>query len=296
MNEATQPRTASETDRAPHTDRGRFRAHNGFELPTIGLGTYALRGAAGAASAQRAIEAGYRLLDSAMNYENEGAIGHAVRNSPMPRAEITYTSKLPGRHHSTDTVLFSIEESLMRSGLDAIDLHLVHWPNPQTGLYVEAWQGLVAAQQRGLVRQIGVSNFLPEHLERIEGETGVRPVVNQIEVHPFFPQNEAIAYHAERGIITEAWSPIGKGRELLSQQIITDIATAHQATPAQVVIAWHLARGVLPLPKSADARRQRENLAATAIVLNADEVTAITTLGHSGGRLNNLNPETHEEF
>lgn len=172
-----------------------FRAHNGFALPALGLGTYRLNGDAGAEAVAQALRAGYRLVDSAFNYENEGSVGRGVAASGVPRSEVIVTTKLPGRHHARATATASIEESRSRLGLDATDLHLIHWPNPSQDEYVEAWAALVDAQSRGVVRQIGVSNFLPEHLERIERETGVRPVVNQIEVHPYFPQEEQLAYH-----------------------------------------------------------------------------------------------------
>ncbi len=272
------------------------QAHDGFSLPAIGLGTYRLNGIAGAEAVAAALRGGYRLIDSAFNYENEGAVGRGVRDSGVDRSEVIVTSKLPGRRHGTDAALLTIEESVYRTGLDAIDLYLIHWPNPITGRYVEAWRGLVEARERGLVRAIGVSNFLPEHLERIEAETGVRPVVNQIECHPFFPQDEALAYHRERGIITEAWSPVGRGGEVQQHPVVARIAAAHGVTPVQAILAWHVARGAVPLPKSQDPARQRENLAAASIALSADEVAAITALGRFDGRLNDQDPAFYEEF
>lgn len=273
-----------------------FTAHNGFALPAIGLGTYGLRGTEGAASVAQALEAGYRLVDTAFNYENEGAIGHGVSAAAVPREEIVVTSKLPGRHHPLHRARVSIEESVHRLGLEALDLHLIHWPNPHQGEYVEAWTALVEAQERGTLRQIGVSNFLPEHLERIEAETGVRPVVNQIEVHPYFPQEEALAYHAERGILTEAWSPIGKARDVVEEPVIREIAAAHGAAPVQIVLAWHFARGVVAIPKAASEEHQRANLASLEITLDAAEVAAITALGRPDGRLFGADPATHEEL
>lgn len=272
------------------------RAHDGFTLPAIGLGTYRLNGIAGAAAVRSAVENGYRLLDSAFRYENEGAVGRGARDSGADRSSLIFTSKLPGRHHEYGAALSTIEESVFRSGLDAIDLYLVHWPNPITGRYVEAWRALVEARERGLVRHIGVSNFLPEHLERIEAETGVRPVVNQIELHPYFPQVDAVEYHREHGIITEAWSPVGRGNDVAGQPVVGEIAAAHGITPVQAILAWHVARGVVPLPKSADPGRQRENLAAAEVVLTAAEVDAITALGRPDGRLKDQDPARYEEF
>lgn len=272
-----------------------FTAHNGFALPAIGLGTYALNGDAGAAAVAGAIGAGYRLVDSAFNYENEGSVGRGVAAADIDRSEIIVTTKLPGRHHRRDRARTSIEESRSRLGLDAVDLHLIHWPNPGQDEYVEAWTALVEAQERGVVRQIGVSNFLPEHLERIEEETGVRPVVNQIEVHPYFPQEEQLAYHRERGILTEAWSPLGRAKELLDERIVHEVAATHGVTPAQTVLAWHVARGTVAIPKASSLEHQVANLAAAEIVLDDAEVQAITALGRPDGRLFDADPARHEE-
>jgi len=273
-----------------------FTAHNGFQLPAMGLGTYRLNGDAGSHAVSEAIALGYRLIDSAFNYENEGAVGAGVRESGVDRHEIIVTTKLPGRHHEIDKARTSIEESRRRLGLDATDLHLIHWPNPLTGRYEQAWRALIEAQQRGTVRQVGVSNFLPEHLERIEAATGVRPVVNQIEVHPYFPQDDALAYHAERGILTQAWSPLGRAREVIHEPVITEIARAHGISPVQTILAWHVARGTVSIPKASSVEHQRSNLDAASIVLEGAEVDAITGLGRPDGRLFDGDPATHEEM
>lgn len=274
----------------------RFTAHNGFVLPSIGLGTYKLNGDEGADAVAGAIDAGYRLVDTAFNYENEGAVGRGVRQAGEAGAQVIVASKLPGRHHEAPWNHHSVEESRARLGVDAIGLHLIHWPNPSRGQYVDAWQGLVDSRERGAVDQIGVSNFLPEHLERIEAATGVRPVVNQLEVHPYFPQEAAVELHRELGIITEAWSPIGRAGAVLDEPVIQRIAAAHQATPVQIVLAWHAARGVVSIPRSQSLERQRENLAAVAIELADDEVAAITALGRPDGRLFDADPASHEEL
>src|SRR5699024_6990098 len=174
--------------------------------------------------------------------------------------------------------------------------HLIHWPNPRCDQYVEAWRAMIDARERGVVRQIGVSNFLPEHLERIESETGVRPVVNQIEIHPYFPQEDVLELHRERGILVEAWSPLGQGGEVLTEPVITNIAEGHGCTPAQVVLAWHLARGVIPIPRSSSPEHQRSNLAAADITLYGAEVEAITALGRSTGRMFDGDPAGQQEF
>ncbi|MGP6176994.1 aldo/keto reductase [Microbacterium sp. A196] len=270
-------------------------AHNGFTLPALGFGTYRLNGSAGAAAVASAIDAGYRLVDSAFNYENEGAVGRGVAEAMTARSEVIVTTKLPGRHHPSEKARWSIEESRDRLGLDATDLHLIHWPNPIQGEYVQAWSALIDAQERGTVRQIGVSNFLPEHLERLERETGVRPVVNQIEVHPYLPQTEQLAYHREHGIITEAWSPIGRAKALVQEPLIIEIAAAHGITPVQTVLAWHVARQSVAIPKASSVEHQRANLAAASVVLDDAEVAAITALGRPDGRLFDADPRTHEE-
>lgn len=273
-----------------------FTAYNGFTLPVVGFGTYRLNGSQGFEVTSRAIATGYTLLDSAFNYENEGTVGRAVRFSSAPRSDIIVTSKLPGRHHDYDEALTTIEESAFRMGLDYLDLYLIHWPNPRQDRYVEAWTALIEAQKKGLVRQIGVSNFLPVHIKRLEEETGVLPVVNQIELHPYFPQTEAIAYHKNKGILTEAWSPLGRGNDLLTNPIITEIAAKHSADPGQVVLSWTIARGAIPLPKAASPERQRVNLNAPSLALNPIEIEAITALGRPDGRTHDQDPAVYEEF
>lgn len=271
-------------------------AHDGFTLPPIGFGTYKCNGADGVDVITRAIDNGYTLIDSAFNYENEGAVGRAVRAASVPREDIIVTSKLPGRHHAYDEAIVTIEESLYRTGLDHLDLYLIHWPLPRLDLYVEAWTALIEARKRGLVRAIGVCNFLPEHLERLQRETGVLPVVNQIELHPRFPQTDMLAYDAEHGIITEAWSPLGQGNDLLDDPVITTIADAHGITAGQAVLAWAAARGAIPLPKAASPTRQTDNLAAVDLTLDASEIDKITALGRADGRNKGQDPATWEEF
>lgn len=271
-------------------------ARDGLRLPVLGFGTYQLNGTEGADAIARAIEKGYTLIDSAFNYENEGAVGKAVRASGRDRSELIVTSKLPGRHHDPAEARVTIEESVYRTGLDYLDLYLIHWPNPITDRYVEAWTALIEAQQRGLVRSIGVCNFLPEHLDRLQRETGVLPAVNQVELHPYFPQAEQLAHDAGHGILTESWSPLGRGNDLLNNPTVVRVAETVGATPGQVVLAWHLARGAVPVPKAASDARQIENLGALDVTLTPGDVEAITALGRPDGRLHGLDPATYEEF
>ncbi|WAL41165.1 MULTISPECIES: aldo/keto reductase [Brevibacterium] len=267
-----------------------------IDLPPIGMGTYGLNGTAGRDALVTALRGGYTLLDSAFSYENEGAVGAAVRASGMPREAITVTSKLPGRHHAYDEALRTVEESVMRMGLDHIDLYLIHWPNPRIDRYVDAWRALIEARRRGLVAHIGVSNFLPDHIERLEAVTGVSPEVNQIELHPYFPQLEQLKFDAQHGIVTEAWSPVGRGNDVTEAQPVREAARAHGIEPIQAVLAWHLAIGSLPLPKAGSAEHQQQNLAAAQVQLTAAEVRAISALGRPDGRLKDQDPAVYEEF
>lgn len=271
-------------------------AHAGLTLPTMGFGTYRLKGSAGADAIARAVGNGYTLLDTAYNYENEGAVGNGVRTSGRDRSDLIVSSKLPGRHQAYGDAVATIEESVYRSGYDYLDLYLIHWPNPRTGLYAEAWRALIDAKERGLVRAIGVCNFLPEHLDRLERETGVLPEVNQIELHPYFPQEEQLAFDAAHGILTQAWSPLGRGNDLLENPVITRIAGRVDATPGQVVLAWAIARGAIPLPKAASDARQTENLGAFEVSLSDADIAEITALGRPDGRLAAQDPATYEEF
>lgn len=273
----------------------RHTLNDGQLLPAIGLGTYPLVGSAGVDAIVSGLHAGYRLIDSAVNYENEGAVGEAVRRSGVPRSEITITSKLPGRHHTYAKAINAAHESAYRLGVEQIDLYLIHWPNPITGHYVEAWQALVDLQRDGLLRSIGVSNFLPEHLRRIIADTGVVPAVNQVELHPRFAQAEQRRVDAELGIITESWSPLGRGDVLASPEI-TDIAAALGRTPAQVVLRWQLQLGAVPLPKASGAERQAENLAVFDFELDDAQVAAISALSRPDGRLFDADPTYHEEM
>ncbi|MGJ4050849.1 aldo/keto reductase [Corynebacterium macclintockiae] len=274
-----------------------------LSLPEIGLGTYKMQGQAGADSVAAGIRAGYRLIDTAYNYENEGAVGAGIRAATgtdasaavISRDDVIVTSKLPGRYQRHDDAVASVEESLFRLGLDRIDLHLIHWPNPRQGHYVEAFETLLELRERGLIRHVGVCNFLPEHLEAVHAATGEYPVVNQIELHPHFPQVEAVAVHRELGIVTQAWSPLLRGA-VLEEPVIADIADAHSATAGQVVLAWHRGRGVLAIPKASSADRQRENLDSLDISLSDEEIEAITALGRPDGRRKNQDPAVYEEF
>jgi diketogulonate reductase-like aldo/keto reductase len=273
-----------------------IEGRSGLVLPAIGLGTYSLDGNAGTDTIIEAIGLGYRLLDSAFNYENEGAVGAAVRRSGLSRDELLVTSKLPGRHHHYDDAITTIEESVLRTGLDYLDIYLIHWPNPVEDHFVEAWGAMIESRNRGLIRHIGVSNFLPEHIERLRDETGELPALNQIELHPYFPQAEQVAYHRANGIITEAWSPLGRGTDLLANPVIAAVAAEHDVAPAQVILAWQLRVGALPIPKSKSVARLRENLDVFDIALTDQDMEQIASLARPDGRLANQDPAVYQEF
>ncbi|RII93161.1 aldo/keto reductase [Clavibacter michiganensis] len=267
---------------------------DGNRIPAIGLGTYGLDDDAGAELVSGAIGAGYRLLDTALNYGNEAAVGDGMRRSGVPREELFLTTKLPGRHHGYDETIASFEESRASLGVDYVDLYLIHWPNPSVDRYVDSWRAFIELKERGLVRSIGVSNFTPAHLTRLRDETGVLPVVNQVELHPTFAQADLRAFHAELGIVTESWSPLGTREQLMRDEHVVAAAEAHGVTPTQAVLRWHVQSGALPIPRSTDPERQRQNLDVFGFELTEEEVRAIGSGPQS--RLWDGDPDTHEEM
>jgi 2,5-diketo-D-gluconate reductase A len=273
-----------------------YTLNDGNTLPAVGFGTYPLAGDDGIAAMESALDAGYRLLDTAVNYGNEAEVGEALRRSGLPRDEVQVASKLPGRHHAYDEAIASVRGSLERLGLEYVDLHLIHWPNPSVDKYVEAWRALVDLQREGLVRSIGVSNFTEAHLTRIIEATGVTPAVNQVELHPRFPQEQMRRVHERLGIRTEAWSPMGKRRAPLEEESVMRAAERLGVTTGQVILRWHVQIGSLPIPKSSNPERQRQNLDVFGFELTDDEVAAISALGEPDGRLFGGDPDTHEEM
>lgn len=271
-------------------------AADGTDIPVIGFGTYKLKGSAGVDSIVSAIDAGYRLIDSAFNYENEGTVGAAVAQSSVPREQLLLTSKLPGRHQDHDAAVETVEESLYRAGLDYWDLYLIHWPNPKVGKYVEAFEALIECRERGLIKSVGVCNFLPEHLDAVHAATGEYPVVNQIELHPYFPQDEQRKWDADHGILTEGWSPVGRGNDLQTNPVIAKIADAHGKSAVQIILRWHYQLGVIPLPKAGSRQHQVENADIFDFEITDSEMAAISTLSRPNGRLKNQNPAVYEEF
>ena len=271
--------------------------NDGTTLPHIGLGTVGTKGAAGVHALLSAFDKGYRLIDTSTNYQNEGMVGEAVKRSSIPREQFLISSKLPGAHHKYEEAILMIQEQLYRTGLDYFDKYLIHWPNPKVGLYTEAWRALIDAQKFGLIRTIGVSNFLPEHLEKIIEETGVIPATNQIELHPYFNQAETRKTHEKYGIVTECWSPFGREKNnVLENETIKEIAGKHGKTPAQVILRWDIQLGALPIPKSSNPKHQEDNLNIFDFELTHDEMEQINQLSHPDGRIEGQDPAEYEEF
>ena len=271
-----------------------YPMNDGRTIPAIGFGTYKLRGEDGIAAMVSALRAGYRLLDTALNYGNEVEVGEAIRRSGIDRDQIMVTTKLPGRHHGFDETLASFEESRQHLGLDHVDLYLIHWPIPRIDKYVDSWRAMIQLREQGLVHSIGVSNFTEEYLSRLIDETGVAPAVNQIELHPRFPQPAMRQANLSLGIVTESWSPLARQHPVDKERVIVEIAGKHDVTPAQVVLRWHIQLGAVPVPKSASPRRQAENLDVFGFTLTEAEVLSISAL--ESGRLWGGDPESHEEL
>ncbi|MBP1968362.1 diketogulonate reductase-like aldo/keto reductase [Virgibacillus natechei] len=270
--------------------------NDGMTLPAVGFGTYNLNGNEGANAINNAMEIGYRLIDTAYNYENEGTVGEALRRSSIPRSELRITSKLPGRYQTYDKAVTTIQESLYRANLDYYDLYLIHWPNPKQDTYVEAWQALIDAKKWGLIRSIGVCNFLPEHIERLDKETGVKPSINQIELHPFFNQEQQRKWHEQNNVQTQSWSPLARANAVLQHETIQKIADHHNKTISQIILRWHYQLGAISIPKSASPERQLQNISIFDFSLDDTEMSTLATLTRPDGRNKDQDPAIYEEF
>ena len=250
---------------------------DGSQIPSIGFGVFLIPNSEVVAAVSTALACGYRHLDTASIYKNEEGVGEAVRASNLPRKDIFITTKIWNDDQGTGKTKAACFASLDRLGLDYLDLVLIHWPVPGRGLYVDTWRELIDLRDKGHIKSIGVSNFNPDHLEAIIQATGEVPVVNQIECHPWLQQTDLRTFHGNLGIVTQSWSPLGRGK-LLNEPIIKAIATKHNSTEAQVIIAWHLKVGNVVIPKSITPSRIQENYQASKINLDSDDIAQILKL------------------
>ena len=259
--------------------------NDGNAIPRIGLGVWRLSEAEAPRLVADAIEAGYRHIDTAEAYQNEAGVGQGLKLAKARRRDLWITSKLQTSLQGYDSTLKAFDQTMAKLELDQLDLFLVHWPAPDRNKYVETWKALIELQQQGRIRSIGVSNFLPEHLDRIIGETGVTPAVNQIELHPRFQQGASRDWHQQHGIVTESYSPLGgKGTKLLEDPVITSIGKRHAKSPAQVIVRWHLQLDLVVLPKSSKLERAVQNLDVWDFVLDEDDMSAIAGLDRPDGK------------
>ena len=256
------------------------KLNDGNFMPQLGLGVWKASDGQEVENAVKiAIQTGYRLIDTAMVYQNERGVGKAIHESGVDRKELFITTKLWNSDQGKGKVRPALEASLERLGLDYVDLYLIHWPTPARGLYVETWQEIIKLQQDGLIKSIGVSNFQIEHWEELKKHTSVVPAVNQVELHPYFQQRELREYCMQNGIQVESWSPIGGSKgDVLENDEIINIAHSHAKSPAQIVIRWHLQNGLVVIPKSTNEGRIRENFDVFNFELSADEMNTVNAL------------------
>ncbi|MCL2829281.1 MAG: aldo/keto reductase [Betaproteobacteria bacterium] len=259
--------------------------NDGQQIPQLGLGTWQTPDENAAAIVSIALEEGYRLIDTASIYGNEAGVGTGILSSGIPREEIFVTTKLWNNRHGYDDALRTFDESLRRLRLDYVDLYLIHWPMAHRNRYPDAWRALITLKNEGRARSVGVSNFQIPHLQRLLDETGVTPSVNQIELHPYFQQRALRQFHARHGIVTECWSPIGKGGDLLREKNVLRVAQKHQKTAAQIVLRWHLDNGLVAIPKSANPARLRENFQTSGFRLDPEDIALLDGLDNPKGRI-----------
>jgi 2,5-diketo-D-gluconate reductase A len=261
-----------------------FALRDGNTIPQLGLGVFQTPPDLTAAVVKIALATGYRHIDTAAIYVNEVGVGEGLRVSELAREEVFVTTKLWNADQGFDAALKAFDHSVQRLGVDYLDLYLIHWPSPRRDLYVDSWRALARLKEEGRVRSIGVSNFGADHLQRIIDETGVTPVLNQIELHPHFQQRALIETHKALGIATQSWSPLGQGKEL-ADPVIGAIAARHGRTPAQVIIRWHLDSGLIVIPKSVTPKRIAENFDVFGFTLGAEDMAAIAKLDAADGRI-----------
>lgn len=268
---------------------------NGVGIPQLGLGTARVPDEETRRIVREALEVGYRFVDTAASYENEAGVGQGIADSGLPRDGVFVSTKLRGREQGRESTKQALRASLDRLGLDHVDLYLVHWPLPRLDRYVDSWLAMEELLAEGLTRAIGVSNFLPHHLDRLASASSTVPAVNQIECHPQEPQLAQREDDARRGIVTESWSPLANGGELLRRPVITEIAARHGRTPAQVVLRWHVQQGLVTFPKASSRSRLVENLDVFDFALSDEDMSGIAGLA-GGTRVNGQHPDVWEEF
>jgi 2,5-diketo-D-gluconate reductase A len=271
--------TQANTTSIPYLD-----VNDGQHIPQLGFGVFQVPPQDTAEVVRHALRTGYRSIDTAAMYENEEGVGEAIAGSGLARDDVFITTKLANDKHGHDKALRALDESLKKLGMEYVDLYLIHWPRPSEGKFVETWKAFTEAKQEGRTRSIGVSNFRVQDIEAIIDATGVPPAVNQIELHPRFQQAELRREHAKHGILTEAWSPLGQG-ELLDDETISQIASGHDRTPAQVILRWHIQLGNVVIPKSVTPERIEENFQVSDFELSDDDMRAIAQLDSRDGRI-----------
>ena len=272
------------------SDQPHISFHDGKSIPQVGLGVWQTPNDTAITAVKAALDAGYRHIDTAAAYHNEAGVGEGMRASGVARGDIFLTTKLWNDDQGSDSVLKAFDRSLKELGTDYVDLYLIHWPSPHRGKYRDTWKALTRLQEEGRARSIGVSNFMAENLEAIIGDTGVAPVLNQIELHPDFQQKALRAVHDKLGIKTQSWSPLGQGH-LLTNPVIGEIAKKTGRTTAQVIIRWHIQSGLIVIPKSVTPSRIAENFQVFDFELDQAAMQALDGLDNAGGRIG-PNPET----
>jgi 2,5-diketo-D-gluconate reductase A len=253
-------------------------------IPQIGFGLYLVEDQQTNSSVQEAFKAGYRSIDSAQIYQNEAGLGHAIKEGGIKREELYITTKIWNSEQGYDSTLKSFDVSMSKLGLEKLDLLLIHWPSAHRGLYMETWKAMIQLQRNGRVKSIGVSNFAIEHLNKILDGSSVVPVINQIELHPHFQQNELRAFHDQHNIKTESWSPLGQGK-VIADPVIKKIADKHKKTPAQVILRWHMENGLIAIPKSVTPARIVENIHIFDFKLDESDLAAIAKVDDKNGRI-----------
>lgn len=265
--------------------------HDGTSIPQVGFGVYRVPSDEAHEVVAEALRAGYRSIDTAKLYDNEQGVGRAIAESGIPRDEVYVTTKVWNDDQGYDETRRAFDRSMGELGLEVLDLYLIHWPYPGQDLYVDSFKALLALQEEGRLRSVGVSNFHPQHLDRLVAETGVVPVLNQVELHPHLQQAELRSYHEAHGIVTEAWAPLGAGKGPLDEPVLAEVAASHGVSPAQVVLRWQLDLGNVVIPKSSNPERMRENLDLFGFALGDDDRARIAALDEGPAGRNGPDPD-----